>query len=753
VGNTAEIIAPGLATSLASEQVSPQVYRRQRVDKIARFVVTGGGFLVIASIFSILLVILWEAFPLFFPADAKLSQQFPVSSSDKHPDHIGIDASGEQAFSVGRGLVSFYDTASGSQLATLPLLEPKLGSIKATFFNSANDAVLQTSSNKFHHLLIGFGESFNGKERVLTPQITVSDPTPLFLAPEEEIAELAFSQAEEGLAIAYVGSTNILRLFRQIESYSLLGDGELETQLLELPLPAQKRISAISIDSVGENIFLGTQDGQVLHVFTEDEQLVLGTSIDRLGGEVTTMSLLVGAQTLVVGRADGRVSSFFLVRNKGNGEKELKEVNEFQQHLTSVRKVAPSARNRVFATLSDTGSIHLNFATTGETFLEIGDESSQFRDLSFSEKGDRLLTVGQDHGKQVWDIDNPHPETTVKSLFGRVWYEGYDSPSFVWQSTGGTDAFEPKLSMVPLIFGTLKGTFYALLFAVPLAVFAALYTSEFMHPRLRGFIKPSVELMAALPSVVIGFIAGLWLAPAIEPYVTGVLLTPVVVVALSFAFFALWSVFPNKVTSLVPDGMEVLLLVPVVALAAWLSFGFGDFIEQYAMGGDFTQWVRETLGLTYDQRNSLVVGLAMGLAVIPIIFTISEDALSSVPNGIKSGSLALGASPWQTALLVVLPAASPGIFSAIMIGLGRAVGETMIVLMATGNTPIMDYSIFDGFRALSANIAVELPEAPHGGTLYRVLFLSALLLFVFTFVINSLTELLRLKLRKKHGQA
>jgi phosphate transport system permease protein len=140
----------------------------------------------------------------------------------------------------------------------------------------------------------------------------------------------------------------------------------------------------------------------------------------------------------------------------------------------------------------------------------------------------------------------------------------------------------------------------------------------------------------------------------------------------------------------------------------------------------------------------------MGFAVIPIIVTISEDAISNVPTRLISGSLALGATLWQTALRVVLPTASAGIFSAIMVGFGRAVGETMIVLMATGNTPVLDWSIFTGMRTLSANIAVEIPEAPFGSTLYRVLFLAALLLFAVTFVVNTVAEVVRLRLRKKY---
>jgi len=140
----------------------------------------------------------------------------------------------------------------------------------------------------------------------------------------------------------------------------------------------------------------------------------------------------------------------------------------------------------------------------------------------------------------------------------------------------------------------------------------------------------------------------------------------------------------------------------------------------------------------------------MGFAVIPIIFTITEDSLANVPQHLRAGALALGATRWQTAIRVVLPTASPGIFSAVMIGFGRAVGETMIVLMATGNTPVMDGSIFSGFRALSANIAVELPEAPEAGTLFRVLFLAAFLLFCLTFIVNTAAEMVRLKLRKKY---
>jgi phosphate transport system permease protein len=141
----------------------------------------------------------------------------------------------------------------------------------------------------------------------------------------------------------------------------------------------------------------------------------------------------------------------------------------------------------------------------------------------------------------------------------------------------------------------------------------------------------------------------------------------------------------------------------------------------------------------------------MGFAVIPTIFSITEDAIFSVPKHLTQGSLALGATPWQTLTRVVIPTASPGIFSAVMIGMGRAVGETMIVLMATGNTPIMDMNIFEGMRTLAANIAVEMPESEVGGSHFRILFLAALVLFAFTFMVNTLAEVVRQRLRQKYG--
>ncbi|MBL6987542.1 MAG: ABC transporter permease subunit, partial [Methylobacter sp.] len=225
------------------------------------------------------------------------------------------------------------------------------------------------------------------------------------------------------------------------------------------------------------------------------------------------------------------------------------------------------------------------------------------------------------------------------------------------------------------------------------------------------------------------------------------MIVPIGVMLFAFA----WQFIPKTIAENLAEGWDAAILIPVILLSGWLAFKMSIPLETYMFHGTLQDWLRDEMGIGYDQRNSLVVGIAMGFAVIPTIFSIAEDAIFSVPKHLTVGSLALGATPWQTMIRVVLLTASPGIFSAVMIGFGRAVGETMIVLMATGNTPVMDFSVFQGMRTLAANIAVEMPESEVDSTHYRILFLAALVLFMFTFVFNTLAEVIRQRLREKYS--
>jgi phosphate transport system permease protein len=266
---------------------------------------------------------------------------------------------------------------------------------------------------------------------------------------------------------------------------------------------------------------------------------------------------------------------------------------------------------------------------------------------------------------------------------------------------------------------------------------------------MRRVVKPSIELMEALPTVIIGFLAGLWFAPIVESHLAAVVALTLFLPLSTILIGLLWHALPKAWTGKFANGWHAAILMPAMVIVTAVILSQSGNIEALLFAGDVRVYLAEH-GIDFDQRNALVVGFAMGFAVIPTIFTIAEDAIFSVPKHLSDGSLALGATPWQTLIHVVLLTASPGIFSAIMMGLGRAVGETMIVLMATGNTPIMDWNILEGMRTLSATIAVEMPESEVGSSHYRLLFLAALLLLVFTFAVNSLAEYVRQRLREKY---
>jgi len=502
------------------------------------------------------------------------------------------------------------------------------------------------------------------------------------------------------------------------------------------------------------NMIVGDDQGR-LHYYdiSEPSAAKLVDSIRVVEGDgprVTALEYLLGTVSIIVGGSGGSVKQYMLVRDEDNINR-LTFVRDYRPHDAAVTTIAPEYIRKGFATAAEDGSVQLHYSTSARTLtgLKVSDRAVSV--IGFGARANALMAVDENERFHYLDVSNPHPEISFKALWGRIWYEGRAQPEYVWQSSSATDEFEPKFSLIPLTLGTLKAAFYAMLFAMPLAVLGAIYSAYFMSPRLRGLVKPTIEVMEALPTVILGFLAGLWLAPFVEvnlPSVFSILiLMPVFMVLTAYLWTTLLAPW---VRTRVPAGWEAAILIPVVLLTGWLCITISPSLEILFFDGDMRQWLTN-VGITYDQRNAMVVGIAMGFAVIPTIYSITEDAVFNVPKHLTQGSLALGATPWQTVTKVVLLTASPGIFSAVMIGFGRAVGETMIVLMATGNSPIMNFNIFEGMRTLSANIAVEMPEAAVGGTHYRILFLAALVLFIFTFVLNTAAEVVRDRLRKRYS--
>jgi phosphate transport system permease protein len=739
--------------------VSPaRTLRRIGVDRWASRLVIVGGIVVIASILGILVVILAEAWPLFRAPTAELQATVPTGADAAGWGTVGTDALDvdeyrQLAFGVSRdGTVRFQALKGGAAVSPVPI--PGLAGAQATVAAAGGKGhyMVGTSDGRALPFEVAFESTSAAGVRALQPRIAFGDVVTVD-DQRRPVLRIAAASTEGGpVTVAQLGAAELV-LHTLQEKKALVGPSRREEMRQTLALAIDGEITALRVDGRGDDLFVGTSHGLILRYdLRERSNPVLADTVEASADRkpVRVLGLLIGDRTLVAGDDGGGVSSWQIVQ-PGGGERHLAQVHRFSPHDAPVMGFAASRRDKGFVTGDGQGRLHVSFGTSGRTLLTLGGgaEGQSLRAVAFAPKADGVVALDDAGHLRSWQLNNPHPEITLATLFGRVWYEGYSAPAYVWQSTGGTDDFESKFSLMPLLYGTLKGTFYALLFAVPLSLLAALYVSEFMHPMIKRYVKPIVEIMAALPSVVLGFLAGLWLAPVIERIVPGIFLAPAVLAVAILVALLLWQLLPLAVRGRLRGGTEVILLLPVVVAALWASFALGGVVEHVFLAGSYREWLVSALGLTYDQRNSLVVGIAMGFAVIPIIFTIAEDSLANVPGHLRAGSLALGANRWQTAVRIVLPTASPGIFSAIMIGFGRAVGETMIVLMATGNTPVMDWSIFNGFRALSANIAVELPEAPEGATLFRVLFLAALMLFGLTFIVNTLAEIVRLRLRQK----
>lgn len=620
----------------------------------------------------------------------------------------------------------------------------------------------------------------------------------------------------------------------------------------ELPVPAahqSKKPQTLLVGLNGRMVYVIYPDGLALRYNTDNpEKAFVAEEIDLLpnaGRTLASASMLLGNTTLIVTDNVGDVTGWFPAPfpkdQKPTTPDELRMVlaHDLAAQGATVSAIGTSTRDRQFLTADKNGAIVLRHMTSNTTQASITPDASKgIQAVAFSPNNQAVAAIDEDYKLTIVNVSNPHADASLSALFAPIHYEGYAEPAHVYQSSAGTDDAELKFGMVPLIFGTIKATLYAMLVGVPIAILAAIYTSEFMQPSVRAVVKPTIELMASLPSVVLGFIGALVFAPMVENWVTA-LLAMFIAIPVGLALFGVvWQTIPPAIAIRVPAVARFVLMIAMTILIGVVTYQLGPTLERILFYGDIRGWLAGRIGKatpgwvillspiiavavvfiyngyfrrivvarvanrsrsvqgavdlarfaviaafavliawligtllsaagfdlrkefggvgsvvgSYVQRNSLLVGLFMGFAIIPLIYTVSEDALTSVPGSLRSASLGAGATPWQTAIRVVLPVATSGIFSACMIGFGRAAGETMIVLMMSGRTPIIDLNMFSGLSALSANIATELPEAAKDTSHYRLLFLSALVLFVITFAVNTTAEVVRMRFRKRAYQ-
>lgn len=836
-------------------------FARKLADLFAKYIITVGG---IGTIFAVLLVFLFLTYtviPLFKSGEVSDRKSVAVSSELSFK-HAVVDEYGLLGVVFDGKSFSAISMFNGEVLSKFNLD----GEIVGYNFNSKDDSyIISDSKGKLMVAKMNFGKSnVKAGDIIGNPNYSVRDGKVIetdgdseneysvdikvedILQKDYKIVLVDSVSSDNSRFLAFLDENKIL----YIDSLSIkenMMTGEISKSIEESLLDMSGIIKEsfpkyLKINSSKTNIMLFFEDSRFINVDTRDFNnpvIIEDKKLFNDGRKITYLDFLIGRNTILIGDNKGNLTTWWPVEsNLSKNNFQLTNIHTFSSGDESpIKFIYPSKRDKSFLILNESNTISFYHMTSGKKLFQTKLDGIDSQIGLMNQKNNKIFVIGKKN-IAIFDIDIPHPEVTFKSIFGKVQYELASKPEYVWQSSSGSDDFEPKFGLMPLIFGTIKATIIAMIFAVPVAIMGAIYTSEFAHKKYRSLIKSTIEVMASLPSVVLGFIAALIVSPFVENIVLGLIFS-IIMIPFSLIFmghlsqllpkntlnamdrYRVWGIvllgipfgiFLGMKTSIIveklffygnfklwlhspnysPVGGWALILLPVgvfVTMLIYRKFIYDFYIsildgKSYTMCGiieivkffllticsvlvsflfamiltrvgidlRFGLPVIESVMNTYVQRNALIVGFIMGFAVIPIIYTVSEDALNAVPEHLRSASLATGATQWQTVAHIILPVAMSGIFSAVMIGFGRAIGETMIVLMAAGNTPIIDMNIFSGFRTLSANIAVELPEAVIGSTHYRILYLAALVLFIMTFVINTIAELVRIRYRKRSSQ-
>ncbi|MFT7472029.1 MAG: phosphate transport system permease protein [Kiritimatiellia bacterium] len=753
---------------MASNRMVLRRKLRHFYDQSASVAIAIGGVSVILAILLIFMYLFYEVLPLFESATLDRVDEYQIENrSSSNSLHLAIEEQAEIGMRIGdQADVLFFDVTDGTTVAFMELSLPAGANINHFALDTETSGIFALGLDTGEALVARYGytTTFVGENNTRTLTPTIDFPfgeQPYALFANSALTELAVRSNGDRLMVAGVdenGAIELITATKQTNLFSAfdIGGGEADFELASYPVEVSAQdVEQMFIGGDQRWLYFISSSGliRVLDLVAvmngESDRFAIQSVLTEDGIRPSQVVFLLGGISLLVADDSGAISQWFLSREEG--QTRLQKAREFAPGAQPILSMTPEQRRKNFVSVDELGRLAIYNTTAHRAVFSEDITDAVPNRLALSPRGDGLLLENIDGGIGFWEVHNEHPEVSWSVLWDKVWYEGYSEPDYIWQSSASSNEFEPKYSLMPLTFGTLKAAFYAMLLAAPLAICGAIYTGYFMAPAMRRKVKPLIELMEALPTVVLGFLAGLWLAPFVEKNLLGIfsilIVLPLSILAASFA----WSQLPRKIRDWVPDGWEAGILIPVILIFSYLSFALAVPIENSFFGGDMRFWISNDLGISYDQRNAMVVGFAMGFAVIPTIFSIAEDAIFTVPKQLTYGSLALGATPWQSLQRVVLPTASPGIFSALMIGMGRAVGETMIVLMATGNTPIMDINIFEGMRTLAANIAVEIPESEVDSTHYRILFLAALVLFMSTFVFNTIAEVVRQRLRTKYS--
>lgn len=495
--------------------------RRAFKDKAAQIGVTIGGTMVFVALLLIFFYLLYVIKPIFDSADVTPVKTVSYQHADVPTLMVGAEEQNEVMYRVAvDGQVDFYTVADGSLLSsfTPPLPAGVTVTSAAVAVPSEQRFALGLSNGQVLVAGLEFGLSYPNNKRLITPKLRYpAGETPITVDETgSAIHKLTFTYSSDKMSFAYQDESGVWRLTR-LEGQENMMTEEVEwvsttSQIQDAP----KKVSHELMTPDQRQLML--QTGNKIFVYdirdTDSLDLLQVIDVERAKAQVNNVALLAGASSLLVSYDTGIVAQYFQVSGpKGRLYQEIRQFDD----LPPIESLTSEFYRKSFATVSPEGELTLLYTTSHR---ELFDEKFDLKNpgkMGFTPRSNGIV-VEADKKLHIFSVENSHPEVSWSAMWDKVWYEGYPEPKYVWQSTSGSDDFEAKLSLMPLAYGTMKAAFYAMLFAVPLAIAGAIYTAYFMSPKVRGLVKPTIEIMEALPTVILGFLAGLWLAPLIEEH-------------------------------------------------------------------------------------------------------------------------------------------------------------------------------------------------------------------------------------------
>ncbi|HEY7840735.1 MAG TPA: phosphate ABC transporter permease [Gammaproteobacteria bacterium] len=575
-------------------------------DVTARYLMALGGIATIFAIAVIAFYLLYVVIPMFYPARIEPVAAYPQpGGATAETVHFAMEEQREIGLRLtADGTAIFFRAANGE-----PISEKRLfaDSVPVTAFGAGDPSQYVFGFGRADGTVLiakhRYDVSYPNDVRLITPGITF----PLGEAP---VVVDAGGNAIRKLAVQYDGDAATIAALTE-DARILLVNLEMEGSLLskevklartEAAIPVEGRITHLRIDVEQRELYLADEGGFIYYYDISNKsspRLIQRVDAVPDGTRITSMEFLSGGISILAGDSRGVITQWFPVRDPDNNYT-LQHVRDFQSQKAPITAITPEYFRKGFAAADADGYLALYHTTANRTVKVEKLEQDGISRVAISPRANGALLETGGGQLRYLELHNEHPEVSWQSLWGRVWYESRQQPEYIWQSSSATSDFEPKFSLTPLLFGTVKATFYAMLFSIPLAILGAMYTAYFMSARMRQMVKPTIEIMAALPTVILGFLAGLWLAPFIERHMPGffacLLVMPLSILVASW----FWHFLPDRVRLVVPDGWEAALLVPVILVAGAVSFALSQPLEIMFFGGNMPLWITNELGIGYS---------------------------------------------------------------------------------------------------------------------------------------------------------